>query len=373
MSIARRASRTWRGAGMGDMRMMLMGAMGLALGALLACGSGEEGDAPHGHAGGAGASAGAAGSDAGGGGSDAGGGGSDAGGGGSAGTTTADAGDSGPIADAGDASAGASGTAGSGGESGAAGADAGHEPDGWGPMTYAGMYAGIESLSGDALRDKLCQLVKQNHQSMSYTAARQVVLWKTDNHSGQVQGIYDGFWHDPNHTAINIEHTWPQSKGADTLPARSDLHHLFPVQANFNSARSNLTFGEVVQRTWPSTLTGDASCMDAMPGNVDGCYSIKGMDAYNVVVFEPRDGHKGDSARAVFYFSIRYGLNCQPKSLQVFDPQHAAVTEAVLKKWNRHDPPSDHERQRNDVIEAEQGTRNPFVDHPELVDAISFL
>jgi endonuclease I len=251
--------------------------------------------------------------------------------------------------------------------------DAGvHTPDAFVEMAYAGKYAGIESLTGAALAAELCQRVVQGYQSMSYTAARQVVFLKTDNHAGKVLGVYDGFWHDPTHTTINIEHTWPQSKGADTLPARSDLHHLFPVQANFNSARSNLPFGEVVQRDWPATLEGDAGCLDAMPGNLDGCYSIKGKDAFGVQVFEPRDGHKGDAARAVFYFSIRYGIGCAVKSLSIFDPQHPTKTEEVLKKWNLHDPPSDHERQRNDVIEIEEGVRNPFIDHPELVDEISF-
>jgi deoxyribonuclease I len=307
--------------------------------------------------------------------------------GGTAGADAADAGDSGPVDDGGDASLDAGGGAagasagGAGGGNAAGGApgagggksDAGaHEPDAYGQMPYTGAYAGIETLSGSPLAEKLCELVKQGYRSMSYTAARQVVFWRTDNHGGQVQGIYDGFWHDPVHTTINIEHTWPQSKGADTLPARSDLHHLFPVQADFNSARGNLTFGEVVRRTWPAALRGDPDCADAMPGNSAGCYSIKGRDAYGVEVFEPRDGHKGDSARAVLYFSIRYGVDCKPKPLGVFDPQHPRVTEAVLKKWNLHDPPSDHERQRNDVIESEQGARNPFVDHPELVDRISF-
>jgi hypothetical protein len=127
------------------MMMLRTGAVALAIGAL-ACGSGEEGDAAHGHAGAAGTSAGLAGSDAGGDGSHA--------GGGSAGTTTADAGDSGPIDAAGDANAGASG---SGSENDASGADAGHGPDGWGPMTYVGIYAGIKEhcAQGSASRDTL--------------------------------------------------------------------------------------------------------------------------------------------------------------------------------------------------------------------------
>ena len=51
---------------------------------------------------------------------------------------------------------------------------------------------------------------------------------------------------------------------------------------------------------------------------------------------------------------------------------HAAITEAVLKSWNQLDPPDDHERRRNDRIEVIEGVRTPFIDHPELVDRITF-
>jgi endonuclease I len=43
-----------------------------------------------------------------------------------------------------------------------------------------------------------------------------------------------------------------------------------------------------------------------------------------------------------------------------------------LKEWNRKDPPDDHERERNARIEAHEGVRNPFIDHPEFVDRIDF-
>lgn len=298
--------------------------------------------------------------------------------GGSAGTT---AGGSGATAGSG-GTAGAAGIAGTptaGADGGDASNDAGtadveaHVPDAFAQnMPFTGKYAGVEGLSGEALVLSLCELVTQGYKSTSYTAARQVVFQQTDNHGGQVLGVYDGFWHEPTHSEVNIEHTWPQSKRASALPAKSDLHHLFPVQANFNSARSNLAFGEVVLRAWPSTLQGDPNCTDAMPGNADGCYSIKGKDAFGIEVFEPRDGQKGDAARAVFYFSIRYGTGCKVKPLSIFDPDHPVTSESVLKKWNLHDPPSDHERQRNDVIETVEGVRNPFIDHPELVELISF-
>ncbi len=42
----------------------------------------------------------------------------------------------------------------------------------------------------------------------------------------------------------------------------------------------------------------------------------------------------------------------------------------VLKRRNRDDPPSCAEMRRNNRIEALQGTRNRFIDHPQLADGL---
>ena len=41
----------------------------------------------------------------------------------------------------------------------------------------------------------------------------------------------------------------------------------------------------------------------------------------------------------------------------------------VLIRWNRQDPVNQTERRRNNKIEQLQGTRNPFIDDPDLVRA----
>ncbi|MFE1896831.1 endonuclease, partial [Streptomyces yangpuensis] len=44
---------------------------------------------------------------------------------------------------------------------------------------------------------------------------------------------------------------------------------------------------------------------------------------------------------------------------------------SLLKQWNRMDPPDAFEQRRNQVIfDVYQHNRNPFIDHPEWVDAI---
>ena len=42
----------------------------------------------------------------------------------------------------------------------------------------------------------------------------------------------------------------------------------------------------------------------------------------------------------------------------------------LLLKWHKMDPVSQHEIQRNNVGQKFQGNRNPFIDHPEWVEAI---
>jgi len=210
----------------------------------------------------------------------------------------------------------------------------------WDPDPGCARFAG---LGGQDLRDALLQEV-DDQDALSYDDARQQLFSFIDNIDGRVQGVYTGRWvvtdDIPDASVMNTEHTWCQSWGADVLPAKSDLNHLFPTISNVNSVRSNYPFGEVVEVSWSQ----------------DG--SLKGRDGWGSLVFEPRDPHKGDCARAMFYFAVRY-------SMEIPDRE-----EAVLKWWNAFDLPDSKERDRLDRIEQIQQKRNPFVDCPELVDRI---
>lgn len=208
-------------------------------------------------------------------------------------------------------------------------------------------WSGAANLWGTALKNFLNSRVT-GHTVYSYTSAREHMFGEYDNVNGQVQCVYTGTWITtdgiPDGNVMNCEHTWPQSMGAEG-DARSDMHHLFPTLNQPNSIRGNLPFGEVVNQDW------------AQGG------SLRGTDAGGVTVFEPREVHKGDCARACFYFALRYG------NLSSF----LTYQEPVLRSWALADTVSQKELDRNQAIDALQHNRNPFIDHNAWLNRLASL
>jgi deoxyribonuclease I len=148
----------------------------------------------------------------------------------------------------------------------------------------------------------------------------------------------------PNARIINCEHTWPQSRfnqRHNIHLQKTDLHHLYPVDSRSNSSRGNIPFGEVTNQS--------SSLCQA---------SQRGPTAAGTIAFEPPDQHKGNVARAIFYFSIRYEIPISQEE------------EMYLRLWHLLDPVDEEERLRNDRIYDIQGNRNPFIDDIELVELI---
>jgi hypothetical protein len=145
-------------------------------------------------------------------------------------------------------------------------------------------------------------------------------------------------------------HSWMPTNPAQSLPEYSDFHHLFP--SNLNSAnilRSNNPLGEVVNVTTAFL----------------GCKS--GTNSNGQTVFEPRDEHKGNAARAIMYQAICYnsvnGNNWALPSTQ---------DQMILKQWHFQDPPDSWEIARNDFIDSLQNNRNPFIDSIDYVCFVNF-
>ncbi|MEN8795064.1 MAG: endonuclease [Flavobacteriales bacterium] len=165
-------------------------------------------------------------------------------------------------------------------------------------------------------------------------------------------------------TYISREHSFPQSwmptYGDQTKPEYSDYHNLYPTnQNNANAVRSNRPLGEVVNVT--STF-------------LDGTY---GTDARGKAVYEPRDEHKGNAARAIFYMCATYeGVSgnswALPNPIDAFIVNYEQEQD-VLKKWHWQDPVDEKEMARNDYIESLQNNRNPFIDSMSYVCYIDFM
>ncbi len=214
------------------------------------------------------------------------------------------------------------------------------------------LHQDIEHLTDGALIDALLDRV-EGHTSVGYDDARIAIFTDidVDVHSGMIECVYTGVTtsEDGTHTpgTFNTEHSWPRADGADTEPAESDLHHLFPTNSDANNRRGSYPFG-------------DTDCSDT--GSCD--WSMGGSELGDVTggatrVFEVRSLYRGDIARAHFYFSVRYDLSI-PNDEEEF-----------LRAWHDEDPPSAVEESRNDAIEGYQDNRNPFIDRPDFVDQIA--
>jgi endonuclease I len=141
---------------------------------------------------------------------------------------------------------------------------------------------------------------------------------------------------------------------------RADIHHLFPTHKDPNQFRGHEPFGEIEDDqpdTWfgvnaDGTLYAEAARPDGNPER---------FAEDNDGEFEPPEGQKGNTARAVFYFYTMYPDTALPIA------EIAADGLEQLYRWHRQDPPDAAEIARNARTAACQGNRNPYVDHPALL------
>lgn len=201
------------------------------------------------------------------------------------------------------------------------------------------------------------------HRPLGYDGARKVLFGKLhiEERNGQYF-IKDVYCHKifsgganvkpgaiPNNDQINCEHTWPQSKFSSNFPKdtqKSDLHHLFPTDSKANSVRGNFNFADISHENGQLEDCSASRSGSSNDGNSDD-------------LFEPPTEHKGNVARALFYFSTRYKIKIQPSE------------ERVLRRWNELDPVDENEQNRNEQIYYAQGNRNPFIDFPNLANYIN--
>jgi endonuclease I len=216
------------------------------------------------------------------------------------------------------------------------------------------LYASTQGLWENSLKTALFNLVN-NHTVLGYNTGRDRMFETIDDPTGHdtIECVYSGrriyapTRLEAQAQGFNTEHTWPQSFFGSADPMVSDVNHLYPTDAEPNSRRANYPFGPVANITWQ-----------------DGTSKL-GTRSTGEIVFEPRDVHKGDVARALFYFLLRYPSN--------YGGYMAATQEADLRVWYKFDPVSTKEILRNSAIATYQGKRNPLIDHPEFIDRITYF
>ncbi len=200
--------------------------------------------------------------------------------------------------------------------------------------------------------------------ALGYNGARDQMYGSIDNKDGQIIGVYTGFTITANtrgdafSKGINTEHTWPQGLFDSDEPMRGDIHHLFPTRIEANSARSNYPFAEIPDDQTSTWFRNNSSQSSKPTSNIDE-YS----ELLSGTSFEVREDHKGNTARAIFYFWTIY----QDENKVADDASFFNGMKDVLLSWHDLDPVDQAEVDRSLGAESAQGNRNPFVHDTTLV------
>lgn len=216
--------------------------------------------------------------------------------------------------------------------------------------------------------DELLGLLVQNYKPatvLNYTQARDTLFSKIDAVHDTLTCVYTDFsiYLNPNEdptvaafmgggaNGINTEHTYPTSKGAEAGNAKSDMHHLFPTRIDVNATRANEPFAEIDDNQTTKWYYLNQLLTNIPTDNID-LYS-----EFRLGGFEPRESHKGDIARAMFYFYTMYKDQADAADNTFFPAQ-----QATLCQWHLADPVDTKEWERTNKIALYQDDKpNPFV------------
>ncbi|MEM9837113.1 MAG: endonuclease [Bacteroidota bacterium] len=225
---------------------------------------------------------------------------------------------------------------------------------------------GAQPIFPDLAGQELLDALAQNYRPavvLDYDRARDTLYSKIDVVNDSLFGVYTGFGvqMDPNEdpsseafaNGLNTEHTWPQSKGAGNGNPRSDMHHLFPTVVQVNADRGSLPFGDIPDNSTERWYIGNSVRTTPPPVSIRNFYSEILLNNR----FEPRESHKGNVARAMFYFYTVY----RPEA-NAADPNYFPPMIETLCDWHVQDPVDQQELQRTEAIALRQsGIPNPFV------------
>ena len=271
-------------------------------------------------------------------------------------------------------------------------------------------YADAKGKTGEDLFKALHKIISLNNKMESYTSSRAFLFSQVENFtkSRNQTGVMDGYSQifipgsgefgegyrelgDANKDGvfedkINAEHTWPQSFYGKSLPMVSDLHALQTVLSMPNIMRSDFPFGEVKKDITYTTICGSRLSVLNNRGQV-----VKYSDAKNYLemkqqaveqnkdevpnteyrgVFEPCKDQKGNTARSMLYFYLRYFDMYIRQGSYNSDTFWKSKVVMFINWSEKIDPIDNREKTRNEIIYKKQGNRNPFIDIPELASLI---
>ncbi len=269
----------------------------------------------------------------------------------------------------------------------------------FGPFVFAqapgGYYNGIENLNGYQLKSKLKEIISTKNINWHYddlkTYFGQTDIDKYYENDGSLLDIYseipnevDAYNYDitqiissANAEGLgwNREHAMPQSTYDSYYPMYSDLMYVIPTDARINQLRNNYPYGVIKNggKIYYTFTNGSRIGDSGIPNS-----------GYTNRVYEPINEFKGDIARMLLYFVVRYedklaSFKYNTSVIPSSDRNPLDGTEEqgfeksyidMLLSWNELDPVSQREIDRNNEIYKIQNNRNPFIDQPELASKI---
>ena len=198
--------------------------------------------------------------------------------------------------------------------------------------------ANTSSVTSSALYQKLRKLMQGAvTDTTSYEDIKTLCKY-TDcqNGGGKISSFYSGREIGPSWDGTwNREHTWPNSKGDANGSGENDIFMLRPTHTSENSSRGNTAYGKSGSYYNPNSESG-------------GKYDLR-----------------GDVARIVLFVYVRW-QNYNSSAAVLYGNSGVIESRAVLLEWMEADPVDTWELGRNDSCQSITGTRNVFVDYPEL-------
>ncbi|HTY08182.1 MAG TPA: endonuclease [Candidatus Edwardsbacteria bacterium] len=223
-------------------------------------------------------------------------------------------------------------------------------------------------LMGKPLIDSLVKYYKPTS-TLGYDKGRDTIYGEIDIVGDSLRCVYTGLWIHGGPTSaprtwisnngFNCEHTWPQSQ----LPTQavSDMQHMYPTESNVNNARSNYPFAELTDANTYAWYRYDHynPPLYAAPSSGADEYSKYNQNTS----FEPRDDHKGEVARAMYYILTMY-MQCDTMP----DSTWWQAQKDTLYKWHcTHVATAAESTRTSRVAMHQQGRINPFIADSTLI------